>query len=242
MSYRLGVDIGGTFADFCVLDEATGALSTLKVLSTPATPGAEVIAGLEGVARRFGIGADAIAWFTHGTTVGVNAVIQRKGIRLALFVTRHFRDVLELARLKSPDPYHLLSERPKPLVTRVVIDLAKQIAYRVEQAGDELRVLFDSAMGDAGEPVPPAAPADIMPEPAAAPAAPDAPIPGNSPEATALLKANVPQSPSSPQRIIRFSSAAMWCGIARCASQTTVRSSLSSLGKCRMSWRWLSRS
>jgi N-methylhydantoinase A len=104
MAYRVGVDIGGTFADFCVLDDATGALSTLKVLSTPATPGAEVIAGIEGLGRRFGMRPEDVAWFTHGTTVGVNAVIQRKGIRLALFVTRHFRDVLELARLQTPDP------------------------------------------------------------------------------------------------------------------------------------------
>jgi N-methylhydantoinase A len=118
MAYRVGVDIGGTFADFCALDEATGALSTLKVLTTPTTPGAEVIAGLEGLQTRFGITPAAIAWFTHGTTVGVNAVIQRKGIRLALLVTRYFRDVLELARLKTPDPYHLLSRRPEPLVPR----------------------------------------------------------------------------------------------------------------------------
>lgn len=143
MSYRLGVDIGGTFADFCVLDEATGALSTLKVLSTPATPGAEVIAGLEGVARRFGIGADAITWFTHGTTVGVNAVIQRKGIRLALFVTRHFRDVLELARLKSPDPYHLLSQRPTPLVPRARVF---EIDGRLGADGAELEPLDEASV------------------------------------------------------------------------------------------------
>ena len=118
MPYRVGVDIGGTFADFCVLEEATGTLSTLKVLTTPTTPGAEVIAGLEGVERRFGIAPRDIAWFTHGTTVGVNAVIQRKGIRLALFVTEKFRDVLEVARLKTPDPYHLYSRRPDPLVPR----------------------------------------------------------------------------------------------------------------------------
>ena len=118
MPYRVGVDIGGTFADFCVLEEATGKLSTLKVLTTPTTPGAEVIAGLEGVERRFGIAPWDIAWFTHGTTVGVNAVIQHKGIRLALFVTEKFRDVLEVARLKTPDPYHLYSRRPDPLVPR----------------------------------------------------------------------------------------------------------------------------
>lgn len=143
MSYRLGVDIGGTFADFCLLDEATGALSTLKVLSTPTTPGAEVIAGLEGVERRFGISADAISWFTHGTTVGVNAVIQRKGITLALFVTRHFRDVLELARLKSPDPYHLLSQRPKPLVTR---DRVFEIDGRLAADGSELEPLDEASV------------------------------------------------------------------------------------------------
>lgn len=118
MSCRVGVDIGGTFADFCVLDETTGALSTLKVLTTPDRPGAEVIAGLEGVQARFGIAPGDIAWFTHGTTVGVNAIIQRKGIRLALFVTENFRDVLEVARLKVPDPYHLYSRRPDPLVPR----------------------------------------------------------------------------------------------------------------------------
>lgn len=120
MSFRVGVDIGGTFADFAVLDDSTGAVSTLKVLSTPDTPGAEVIAGLVGLEQRFGITPGRISWFTHGTTVGVNAVIQRKGIRLALFATRNFRDVLELARLKTPDPYDLLSRRPSPLIPRAM--------------------------------------------------------------------------------------------------------------------------
>ena len=55
MSYRIGVDIGGTFADFCALDEATGRLATLKVLSTPDAPGREVIAGLQELGRRFDI-------------------------------------------------------------------------------------------------------------------------------------------------------------------------------------------
>lgn len=118
MGYRVGVDIGGTFADFCVVDEATGRLETLKVLTTPSDPGAEVVRGIGELERRFGIPASAIDYFTHGTTVGVNSVIQRKGIKLGLIVTRNFVDVLELARLKMPDPYHLLSARPQPLVTR----------------------------------------------------------------------------------------------------------------------------
>lgn len=118
MAYRVGVDIGGTFADFCALDEATGAVRTLKVLSTPAQPGREVMQGISELQRRFGIAPSDIGYFTHGTTVGINSVIQRKGVRLCLFTTENFVDVLELARLKMPDPYHLMSRRPEPLVTR----------------------------------------------------------------------------------------------------------------------------
>jgi N-methylhydantoinase A len=118
VSYRIGVDIGGTFADFCALDEATGRLATLKVLSTPQEPGREVITGLQELGSRFGIQPQDIGYFTHGTTVGINSVIQRKGIRLCLITTENFIDVLELARLKMPDPYHLMSSRAEPLVTR----------------------------------------------------------------------------------------------------------------------------
>jgi N-methylhydantoinase A len=118
VSYRIGVDIGGTFADFCALDEATGRLATLKVLSTPQEPGREVITGLAELGSRFGVHPRDIGYFTHGTTVGINSVIQRKGIRLCLFTTENFVDVLELARLKMPDPYHLMSTRAEPLVTR----------------------------------------------------------------------------------------------------------------------------
>jgi len=118
MGYRVGVDIGGTFTDFCVFDEASGALATLKVLSRPDLPGAEVTAGIAEIEARYGIPPAAISYFTHGTTVGVNTVIQRKGIRLCLFTTADFEDVLEIARLKMPDPYNLFSRRPEPLVTR----------------------------------------------------------------------------------------------------------------------------
>ncbi|MDF1790332.1 MAG: hydantoinase/oxoprolinase family protein [Thalassobaculaceae bacterium] len=118
MGYRVGVDIGGTFTDFCAFDEASGALHTLKVLSTPQKPGEEVIAGISGLNERYGIRPEDVTYFTHGTTVGVNTVIQRRGITLCLFTTRGFEDVLEVARLKMPDPYDLFSGRPEPLVTR----------------------------------------------------------------------------------------------------------------------------
>ncbi|MFD1752209.1 hydantoinase/oxoprolinase family protein [Salipiger marinus] len=121
MAYRVGVDIGGTFADFCAFDEAAGTIGTVKVLTTPDRPGQEVIDGLKALEDRFGISPGDISYFTHGTTVGINSIIMRKGIRLALFTTENFCDVLELARLKMPDPYHLLSSRPEPLVTRDLV-------------------------------------------------------------------------------------------------------------------------
>lgn len=157
MTCRVGVDIGGTFADFCVLDEATGALSTLKVLTTPDRPGAEVIAGLAGLQQRFGVAPGDIAWFTHGTTVGVNAIIQRKGIRLALFVTENFRDVLEVARLKTPDPYHLYSRRPDPLVPRArVLEIRGRLladgseAVPLDKASVEAALARAEALGAEG--------------------------------------------------------------------------------------------
>lgn len=129
MGYRVGVDIGGTFTDFCVFDEASGALETLKVLSRPDQPGAEVSAGLAEITARHGIAAREVAYFTHGTTVGVNTVIQRKGVSLCLFTTENFEDVLEVARLKMPDPYDLFSARPDPLVSREkVFGITERIA------------------------------------------------------------------------------------------------------------------
>ncbi len=115
---RVAVDIGGTFTDFCVFDEASGELRTLKILSTPDTPGAEVMQGVAELDRRYGQPAAGIGFFTHGTTVGVNTVIQRRGAELALFTTREFEDVLEVARLKTPDPYDIFSRRPPPLAPR----------------------------------------------------------------------------------------------------------------------------
>ena len=118
MAYRVGVDVGGTFTDFCAFDESTNELHTLKVLSTPDKPGAEVMEGIAALHNRYGVPPESITYFTHGTTVGVNTVIQRKGVRLCLFTTRNFVDVLEVARLKMPDPYDLHSKRPDPLVSK----------------------------------------------------------------------------------------------------------------------------
>ena len=106
MSVRVGVDIGGTFTDFCVYEEETQNLQTLKVPSTPETPGDEVLAGMRFLQEARGIAPENIVRFVHGTTVGINTVIQRKGMALALFVTEGFADVLELARRYAVHPVH----------------------------------------------------------------------------------------------------------------------------------------
>ena len=118
MAYRIAVDIGGTFTDFCVFDDATKQLTTLKVLSQPTKPGSEIVNGLNELSKTFDFRPEKVTWFSHGTTVGVNTVIQRTGAVLSLLVTDGFEDVLELARLKVPDPYDIFSRRPAPLVRR----------------------------------------------------------------------------------------------------------------------------
>src|ERR1700722_17410168 len=143
MGFRIGVDIGGSFTDFAVLDEATNQLRSLKVFSRPDQPGAERLRGIQLLEQRHGIAPREINYFTHGTTVGVNTVIQRKGLRLALFTTEHFRDVLEIARLKIPDMYNLLSKRPAPLITR---DLVFGIPGRIGADGAVIAALDEDAL------------------------------------------------------------------------------------------------
>lgn len=118
MACRIGVDVGGSFTDFAVLDDADGRLASLKVFSRPDRPGEELIAALARLGERDGIDPRAVERFTHGTTVGINTVIQRNGARLALFTTRGFEDVLEIGRLKIPQIHNLYSVRPTPLIPR----------------------------------------------------------------------------------------------------------------------------
>lgn len=148
MSLRIGVDIGGSFTDFAVLDDDSRKIRTLKVFSRPDSPGSEVLAGMAGLVERYGIDANEVAYFTHGTTVGVNAVVQRKGLRLALVTTKKFEDVLEIARLKIPDMYHLLSKRPEPLIPR---DRVFGVEGRLAADGSEETPIDEASVRDAIE-------------------------------------------------------------------------------------------
>jgi N-methylhydantoinase A len=116
--YWLGIDIGGTFTDFALFDTQTGEVIGLKVPSTPHEFAEAVRVGLERLANEHRVDLREIGTIVHGTTIAVNTLIQRTGARLGLLVTEGFRDVLELQRLRLPNPFDLDGARPLPLVPR----------------------------------------------------------------------------------------------------------------------------
>ena len=111
---RVAVDIGGTFTDVVVFDEANGSLVLAKALSTPAELARGVLDGLTKASVRF----DEIATLIHGSTVVVNAIIERKGAKTALVTTKGFRDVYEIGRINRPESFNPRFRKHRPLVPR----------------------------------------------------------------------------------------------------------------------------
>ncbi len=115
---RLGIDIGGTFTDFVLLDDASGQITTYKCLTTPRDPSDAIEEGMRGLAQQVpGYAAD-LEEIIHGTTLVINSIIERKGARTGLITTEGFRDVLELGREIRYAPYDVFAEFPEPLVPR----------------------------------------------------------------------------------------------------------------------------
>jgi N-methylhydantoinase A len=141
--WRIGVDIGGTFIDFCALEPRSGRVESIKVLTTPDAPGRELLTGLELLLERHGIAPQEIVSFVHGTTVGVNTIIQRKGAPLALITTAGFEDVIELARLRMPDMYSLFCARPEQLIPR---NLVFGVTQRHRSDGVEITPLDEAGV------------------------------------------------------------------------------------------------
>ena len=148
--YHIGVDVGGTFTDFHVLDEASGAVWTGKRPSTPDNPARAIIEGLQVLALRYGIDLAALGRLAHGTTVGTNALIQRRGGRVAMVTTRGFRDLLEIGRQTRPHMYSLVEDHPPPLVER---RHRFEISERMDAAGEAVTELTDDAIVAAVEQV-----------------------------------------------------------------------------------------
>jgi N-methylhydantoinase A len=114
--YRIAVDIGGTFVDAVALDESTGQVRVHKTSNTPQDPAAGVVEAVLGLPVPLG----EVTQFIHGTTLGLNAVLQRRGAATGLITNAGFRDVLEIGRGDVPERqmYDLQGVRPRPLIPR----------------------------------------------------------------------------------------------------------------------------
>jgi N-methylhydantoinase A len=138
MGWMIGVDVGGTFTDFFAFDDTSDRIVLHKVASTPANPAQAVISGLREVSARHGIDLAAITRLSHGTTVATNALIQRRGGKVALVVTEGFRDLIEIGRQIRPHVFSLQDDYPAPLVPR---ELRFEAPERITADGSAIRAL-----------------------------------------------------------------------------------------------------
>ena len=139
---RIGIDVGGTFTDVVMIDEATGAMRVAKVLNQDADRATTVVRGINRLLDETGLQPDDISWISHGTTITTNAIIERKGARTALITNKGFRDILEIGRFARPPEliYRIHAEKPAPFVDRA---LRLGVGCRIDRTG--------TAVGDLDE-------------------------------------------------------------------------------------------
>lgn len=146
MGYRVGIDIGGTFTDFTVIDQ-DGTMAIHKVPTTPWDPTEAVFAGLTGIAANRGSDLQeflaACERVTHGTTTSTNAVIQRAGAKTGLLCTEGFRDILEIGDGRKPEVYNLKLRKPDPIVPRY---LRLGVPERMDYSGAVVRDLDEQSL------------------------------------------------------------------------------------------------
>jgi len=138
MTYRIGIDIGGTFTDFALFDDERRDMVTYKSLTTPAQPERAVLEGVLAVADKAGIAVSEVSMIVHGTTLVANAAIERRGAPTAMIVTRGFRDVLDIAMEQRYDLYDMRIRFPQPLVPR---SLRFEVDERITWDGNVRREL-----------------------------------------------------------------------------------------------------
>lgn len=152
---RVGIDIGGTFTDIVVV-APDGRTFTRKVSSTADNYARAITEGLAGALEPAGLGIDEIAEFLHGTTVGSNTILELKGARIGLIVTKGFRDVLEIRNLRMPKLYDLHWDKPPPLIERYLrigvserVDASGRVTVPIERA--EVEAAVDRLVGEGVE-------------------------------------------------------------------------------------------
>ena len=139
LGVRIGIDTGGTFTDLVVMDEATGRIDVVKLPSTPDEPSRAILAALE----QAGVAPALATYLVLGTTVAVNALLQRRGARVLYITTNGFEDVPFLQRVDRRFHYDLDWERPLPLVARRdCLGVRERVDYR----GQTVTPLSDAAI------------------------------------------------------------------------------------------------
>ena len=133
MTESFAIDVGGTFTDLVILENTTGSVRTTKVPTTPLNPATGVMRAVE----RAALDLSTTDRFLHGTTLGVNTLIERKGAKVGIITTNGFRDVLEVGRMLWP-MYQMHWDQPRPLVPRY---LRREVWERVRADGQVLRAL-----------------------------------------------------------------------------------------------------
>lgn len=134
---RIAVDIGGTFTDLVAVDD-DGRVFRSKSLTTPD----DLARGIGDCLKGAAIGVAGANFFVHGSTVTINAVLERKGARTGLITTKGFRDVYEIGRGNRPEGYNLFFKRPVPLVPR---DLRLEVDERLYASGEVLTALDEQS-------------------------------------------------------------------------------------------------
>lgn len=137
---RVGIDVGGTFTDFTVMEDASGEMTHFKVSSTPRDPSEAIGNGLKGLKQRGFAPADVVH-FGHGTTVATNMVIERRGGKTGLLTTAGFADVLEIGRQTRPDLFDMSVRKSDPLVPRA---LRLEASERLGPQGEVIEALNEA--------------------------------------------------------------------------------------------------
>ena len=133
--YRLGVDVGGTHTDLVLYDAATGALLVEKVPSTPHNPAAGVLDGIANFVRR-GIDPAEIDFFAHGTTITTNALLEMRGAKVGLLITKGYRAIQEIQnQARDGNLFDYFYEKPVPIAPQ---SLTREIAERTDYLGNVL--------------------------------------------------------------------------------------------------------
>ncbi|UPA27173.1 hydantoinase/oxoprolinase family protein [Shinella oryzae] len=137
---RIGIDVGGTFTDFVLSNPNDGSLTYYKEPSTPDEPSRALIEGLQSLLKKAGMTPSDVGTLMHGTTIGLNAIIQRRGATIALVVSKGYRDILEIARSRMPSSFDFHASKEEPLVPRLrilEIDARLSASGAVSKAADD---------------------------------------------------------------------------------------------------------